>query len=53
MPKKRKQKKPATRKKKRTTKRKKSRSLVASVVGAVTETVGLRKRMNKGRFEGS
>ena len=40
-------------KKTKATKRKKSRGVVEAVVGAVTETVGLRKRMNKGRFEGS
>ena len=52
MAKKRKTKKTAKRKKK-TPKRKKTRGVLASVVGVVTETVRLRKRMNKGRFEGS
>ena len=40
-------------KKKKATNRRKSRGVVEAAVGAVTETVGLRKRMNKGRFEGS
>jgi len=46
--------KPAAKKKKRAVKRKKkSPGLMQSMMTAVSETVGLRKRMNKGRFEGS
>ena len=41
------------RKKQRAKRRKKSQGMIVKVIGAVRDTVGLRKKMNKGRFEGS